>query len=119
MDLVNVRELRVPTVIGHHAWERDIEQTLLVDLDVCAPITAAATSDALADAIDYDALATEVTAWIRHRQAKLIETLAEGVAQHLIATFGIPWLRITIWKPGAVAAAARVGVTIERGVRPA
>jgi dihydroneopterin aldolase len=115
MDLVSLRELRVSAVIGHHAWERDIEQTLLVDLDVCAPVRAAAASDALADAMDYDALANEVTAWIRQRQARLIETLAEGVAEHLMSTFGIPWLRMTVWKPGAVASAARVGVTIERG----
>jgi len=35
----------------------------------------------------------------------------------LMSEFGIPWLRLKVTKPGAVAAAQGVGVEIERGCR--
>src|SRR4029077_14305471 len=33
-DLVSVRELSVAAVIGVHSWEREIEQTLVVSVDM-------------------------------------------------------------------------------------
>ena len=71
--------------------------------------------DALVDAIDYDAVSSQVVSWIESRQAQLIETLAEGVAQLVRERFSVPWVKVSIWKPGAVPAARRVGVTIVRG----
>lgn len=117
MDTVSIQELKVTAVVGAHAWERKITQTLLVDLEFAAPVAGPAQSDNLADAIDYDAVAAQVTAWIEAREAQLIETLAEGVAQLMQEQFLVPWVKLTVWKPGAVPAARRVGVTIERGHR--
>jgi dihydroneopterin aldolase len=45
----------------------------------------------------------------------LLETLAERMAAFLMSQFHIPWLQLTIGKPGAVHNAATVGVEIERG----
>lgn len=117
MDIVSIHELKVSTVVGAHPWERTIRQTLLVDMDFAAPVLKPAETDQLADAIDYSAVSTEVSHWIVEREAQLIETLAEGVAQVLMNRFGVPWVRVSIWKPGAVQEARRVGVTIERGSR--
>lgn len=117
MDIVSIHELKVATVVGAHAWERTIRQTLLVDMDFAAPVTKPAQTDQLADAIDYSAVSTEVRDWIVAREAQLIETLAEGVATLLMNRFGVSWVRVSIWKPGAVPEARRVGVTIERGNR--
>ena len=33
-DFVSVKDLSVRAVIGVHAWEREIEQTLLVSVDM-------------------------------------------------------------------------------------
>ncbi|MEC7432952.1 MAG: bifunctional dihydroneopterin aldolase/7,8-dihydroneopterin epimerase, partial [Pseudomonadota bacterium] len=41
----------------------------------------------------------------------------EEVARLLQNEFGVRWLRLTLSKPGAVAAARSVGVRIERGER--
>lgn len=46
-----------------------------------------------------------------------METLAERTAELLLQEFNAPWVRITVRKPGALAEARTVGVTIERGVR--
>lgn len=115
MDTVSIQELKVSAVVGAHAWERQIKQTLLVDLEFAAPVTRPAQTDALVDAIDYDAVSSQVVSWIESRQARLIETLAESVAQLVRERFSVPWVKVSIWKPGAVPAARRVGVTIVRG----
>ena len=48
---------------------------------------------------------------------ELVETFAERLAALLMLEFNIPWLRLKITKPGAVASARGVGVEIERGCR--
>jgi 7,8-dihydroneopterin aldolase/epimerase/oxygenase len=54
---------------------------------------------------------------VDENQPKLVETLIGLIATTVMAEFNVPWLRISIAKPGAVRGSAAVGVTIERGVR--
>jgi dihydroneopterin aldolase len=115
MDIVYIRDLRVDTIIGIYDWERRIRQTLLVDLEMAADVHTAAATGALADALDYQAVADHCTAFIQAGEFELLETLAEGLAAALQQEFGIRWLRVRVGKPGAVAAAGDVGVVIERG----
>lgn len=114
-DLVLIEGLEVETVIGVYDWEREIEQCLLVDLAMIWDNSRPAASDAVAVALDYGAVSEFVQHYAAQNQPALLETLAEGLAAGLLAEFGIPGLRLTIRKPGAVAAARSVGVTIERG----
>ena len=44
-----------------------------------------------------------------------MERLAEATAACLGEELGIPWVRVTVRKPGAVTGAAAVGISIERG----
>lgn len=115
MDMVTIRELRVDTIIGVYDWERRVRQTLVVDLEMAADVHRAATTDALADALDYQAVADYSTAFIQAGEFELLETLAEGLAAALQQEFGISWLRVRVGKPGAVIAAKDVAVVIERG----
>ncbi|CBL46343.1 Dihydroneopterin aldolase [gamma proteobacterium HdN1] len=117
MDTISIQGLKVSTIIGAHPWERTLRQTLLVDLEFAAPVREPAQSDDLQDAVDYDAVSRVVHDWIVAREAQLIETVAEGVAGLLLGEFSINWVRVSIWKPGAIPSAQRTGVTIERGKR--
>ena len=117
MDTVFLRELRAATVIGVYDWERRVRQTVVLDLEMAADNRRAAASDAIDDALDYAAIAARVLSYIEGSDFQLIETLAERVAELVMAEFGVSWLRLTLCKPGAVAAARDVGVSIERGER--
>lgn len=118
MDIVYIRELRAATVIGVYDWERSVRQILVLDLELAADNRRAAASDEIGDALDYAALSARVLAYIEESEFQLIETLAEQVAALVMAEFGVPWLRLRLAKPGAVAQARDVGVLIERGERP-
>jgi dihydroneopterin aldolase len=98
-DHVSVRDFAVAAVIGVHGWEREIEQTLLVSVDMVADVRKAAASDDLADALDYSAVAETIAAVLREGKFRLIETAAERVAGRLLADFPLSWLRLELRKP--------------------
>ena len=98
-DFVSVRDLSVDAVIGVHAWERDVEQTLVVSADMATDVRKAAASDELADALDYSAVAETIAAVLREGRFRLIETAAERVAGRLLADFPLSWLRLELRKP--------------------
>jgi dihydroneopterin aldolase len=118
---VSVKDLSVRAVIGVHAWERDVEQTLLVSVDMVPETTdvrKAAASDDLADTLDYSAVADTIAAVLREGKFRLIETAAERVAGRLLTDFPLSWLRLELRKPissppGAAPAYTAV-ITIER-----
>ncbi len=115
-DYVSVKDLSVSAVIGVHDWERQVEQTLLVSVDMvpaAADIRQAAGTDDLADTVDYSAVARTITAVVREGQFHLIETAAERVAERLLADFPVTWLRLELRKPITADAYTAV-ITIER-----
>ena len=111
-DYVSIRDLSVPAVIGVHPWEREVEQTLLVSVDMAADVRKAAASDNLADALDYSAVAATIAAVVRDGKFQLIETAAERVAERLLADFPVTWLRLELRKP--IPDGYTAAITIER-----
>lgn len=119
MDIIYLRELRIDTVIGVYDWEKRIKQTLVFDVELGTDIRRAAASDAVADTLDYKAVADRIVEFAGTHSFELVETLAERVAGLLIEEFQVPWLRLSINKPGAVPRVRDMGVRIERhGSRP-
>ena len=112
-DYVSIRDLSVAAVIGVHPWEREIEQTLIFDVDIDADVRRAAASDDLADALDYSAVAEVIAAVVREGKFRLIETAADQVAGRLLAAFPVARLRLELRKPIA-AGAYTAAIVIER-----
>ena len=98
-DFVSVKDLSVRAVIGVHAWERDVEQTLVVSVDMATDVRKAAASDDLADALDYSAVAATIAAVLRDGKFRLIEAAAHHVAGRLLSDFPVSWLRLELRKP--------------------
>ncbi len=119
MDIVFIEDLRIDAIIGIYDWERRIRQTLSFDIEMATDIRPAAASDDIGQALDYKAVAKRVIAHVEASECRLVETLAEQVAELIRREFGVPWLRLTLHKPGAVRGSRSVGIRIERGERPA
>ena len=117
MDIVFIEGLRIDTVTGVCAREREIRQTLVLDLELGADIGLAAADDQLEHALDYKAISDRLIEFVGGSETQLLETLADQVARLLQEEFGIDWLRLRLAKPGAVPQATTVGVLIERGER--
>lgn len=118
MDIVYIRDLQVETIIGIYDWEREVRQTISIDLEMATDIRKAASSDAIEDALNYKTISKRVVSFIENSEALLIERLAEEVAQIVIGEFGVPWVKLRLSKPGALRGSKDVGLIIERGVLP-
>jgi len=114
-DRVLIEGLEVRTVIGIYDWEREIRQTVRLDLEMSWDISKAAKSDDIADTLDYKAVSKRLIAFVEGSSFGLIESLAEHCADILLQEFNVPWLMLKMSKPGAVRGSENVAVLIERG----
>ena len=114
MDIVYIRDLRIETVIGIYDWEREIRQTVSLDLEMGTDIRKAAESDAIEDTLDYKSVAKRLIAFVEDSEFQLVETMAERIADIVLNEFDVPWMKLRLSKPGAVTGSQDVGVIIER-----
>ena len=117
MDIVFINDLRIETIIGIYDWERKVKQTISLDLEMGADIRKAAKTDAIEDTLNYKAVAKRLISFVGESEYQLVETLAEKIAEIVLNEFSVPWLKLTVHKPGAVRGSRDVGVIIERGSR--
>lgn len=113
-DRIFLRGLAIDCVIGFIDWERRIKQTVVIDLELPVDCRAAAVRDQVEDTLDYKKVAKRVIAFVEASEFQLVETLAERIAQLILAEFAVEWVRVAVNKPGAIRGSRDVGVTIER-----
>lgn len=114
MDRVFIEDLHIETVIGVYDWERDIRQTVALDVEMQWDISSAGHSDNIKDALDYHKVSKRLIEFIGGSRCLLVESLAEQCAALILKEFKVPWVRLKVSKLGAVANAKAVGVMIER-----
>ena len=49
MDIIYLNDLKIETVIGIYDWEREIKQTVVLDLDMASDIRKAASTESIED----------------------------------------------------------------------
>jgi dihydroneopterin aldolase len=114
MDKIFIHALKTEAIIGIFDWERQVRQTVLLDIEMSADIRKAALTDSIDDTLNYKRVAKRVLAFVEASQFHLVETLAESVAMLILEEFDIAWVSIVLSKPGAVRSSRDVGVAIER-----
>jgi dihydroneopterin aldolase len=115
MDKIFIHALKTEAIIGIFDWERQVKQTVIVDIEISADIRKAALSDSIDDTLNYKRIAKRVLTFVEESKFHLVETLAEHIAMLILEDFGIAWVRISLSKPGAIRNSRDVGVTLERG----
>ena len=118
MDIVFIHDLQVETVIGIYDWERKIRQTISLDIEMATDISKAAKSDDIEDTLSYKTVAKRLIEFIEQSEFELVEALAEKICSIILDEFSVPWVKLTLHKPGAVRGSKSVGVMIERGSKP-
>ncbi len=113
-DRIFLRGLAIECIIGFIEWERRVTQTVVIDLELPVDCARAALSDEVADTLDYKKVAKRIIGFVGESRFKLVETLAQRTAMLVLAEFGVPWVRLTVNKPGAIRGSRDVGVSIER-----
>jgi dihydroneopterin aldolase len=114
MDKVMIEGLQVDAMVGIYAFEHEQPQPLIIDVTMAWDNRAAAQSEQITDALDYDRVSTAITQLIVSQSWQLIETVAERIATIVLNDFGVSHVMVKVAKPKAVAAARQVAVVIER-----
>jgi dihydroneopterin aldolase len=117
MDIVFIKQLEVISTIGVYDWEKSLQQKLYFDLEMAFDNKPAAASDDINLALNYFCVSEVLTQFAQTNRFELLETMAEEVAALIMQQFSVPWIKVTLHKPGALPKAQSLGVQIERGIR--
>ena len=117
-DLIELRGLRVLGIHGVLPEEQRRAQPFEVDVDLEVDLRRAGQSDALADTVDYGAVAAAIAAVLGGPHAALLEHLAERIAAAAL-TSGAPYatavtVKVRKARPPVPFELASAGVTIHR-----
>jgi 7,8-dihydroneopterin aldolase/epimerase/oxygenase len=114
MDKIFIHALKTETIVGIFDWERQVKQTVVMDIEFSADIRKAALSDSIDDTLNYKGVAKRVLAFVEESSFHLVETLAEHIAMLILEEFAVSWVSIALSKPGAIRSSRDVGVKLER-----
>ena len=116
-DRVEIRDLRVVGTHGVLAEERDRPQPFSLDIVAWVDMAEAQRSDALADTVDYGALAQVAASVVAGRSYRLLEALAGRLADALLVTDSrVQAVEVTVRKlrPPLALDVASTGVRVRR-----
>src|SRR5690606_14023452 len=114
MDVIEIKDLLLRTIIGVNPEERINRQDVLINIALFADIRAAGHSDDITETVNYKSVTKRVIAPVEQSQFRLVEKLAEQVAAACLEEPRVERVRVSVEKPGAVRFARSVVVTIER-----
>jgi dihydroneopterin aldolase len=113
-DMLLIEGMKFRCTIGVHEWEGLVEQEVFVDLKIQTDTRPAATSEDLSKAVNYSQVVAVVLELVSSRPFKLIETMAEQIADVVLAIDGATAATVKVSKPGASRIAKNVAVEITR-----
>ena len=114
LDRILIRDLRLSCVVGVKPEERIAPREVVFQIELGLDLAEAARADNLEQTVSYSALAEEISKTVADSNFRLIESLAEEVAQVCLSFAKVKEVRITLDKPGAIAAACSAAVVIVR-----
>ena len=76
MNKIFIHDLRLETRIGVYDWERQLPQTIRLDLEIALPSDKPFASGKLEDALDYAAVVARIKAFAKDNPHPLLERFA-------------------------------------------
>lgn len=120
-DVLCIRGIETRCVVGVYPHERGTPQPLCVDLELRLDTDAAARSERLSRAVDYDAVAQQTRFILDGCRFRLIETAAHALAKLLLAPPApgerrsqVASVRVRLTKPDALGGHGVPSLEIER-----
>lgn len=112
-DCIHIESLELQVHIGVPDAERASPQRVICNMTL-EPVRSVATlDDNIGRAVDYAAVCAETAKFVQQRSDKLLETLTDAVACHLLGTFEIA--KITVeFRKFVVPGTEFVSVTVTR-----
>ena len=97
-DHIQIIQLEVFAPIGVSDEERALAQRLMFNITFWPARNISELGDEIARAVDYAAVCAETKTFVETRSDRLIETLADALAKHLLAMFEIRKITLELRK---------------------
>ena len=114
LDQIHIRDLRLRCIIGVGEEERREKQDVVIHVTMYADLQKACQSDNIEDSVDYRTVKQDILKTVEVSQFRLIEALAEDIAQQCLKDPQVRRVRVSVEKPGALRFARTVAVQITR-----
>lgn len=108
--IIRIKNLRLRTIVGINAWERDHPQDVIVNVEFEFDGAKAADSDDLADTVDYKSMKKKIIDLVENSQFNLLEKLASSIKDIVMEQPLVQRVRIEVDKPHALRFADSVSV---------
>ncbi len=114
MDTIFLEQVKVQTKLGVPEWERMVEQTIILDIEIGVASSKASISDSIEDTIDYGVVVARIRETLKQNSFQLVEALAEHVCQLILSEFKALGVKVRVAKPGVMPGLKALGIVIER-----
>lgn len=114
LDKLRIRDLRVRCRVGVTAEERRLPQEVLITVTLHADLGKSCRSDALRDTVDYVAVKKAILAECEKKSFRLIERMAQRVAELALADPRVQRVDVVVQKHGVLRFARCSEVEISR-----
>jgi dihydroneopterin aldolase len=114
-DAILLEGIQVAAAIGVTAAERRLCRPVRIDLEVGRDLEPAGRSDAIRHTLDYGDIYRVVEEVAGGREHKLVEALAQRIAEAILSGFLVDWVTVTVRKAKPIAGALDwAGVRVTR-----
>jgi dihydroneopterin aldolase len=118
-DVILLQGIQVPAALGVTAAERRLRRPVLLDLEVHTDLRRAGRSDRIRDTLHYRHIFQVVEDVAANQEHKLVEALAERIAQAVLAKFDAEAVTVTVRKPTPISGVLQyAGVRVTRSRDP-
>ncbi len=109
--LIQIKNLRLRTIIGINEWEREKPQDIIVNIKIEYDGTRAAQSDQLEHSVNYKEITKQMIQEVENSKFLLLEKLSEHLLQKIMKDPMVYRATVEIDKPHALRFADSVSVT--------
>ncbi len=102
MDRIEITGLRLRCIIGFNPDERRDKQDVVIDMTLFTDLRAGGVSDAPDDLLNYRTVNKAVIRLVEASSYNTLEALATAIARAAVIDCGVPQIRVTVHKPGAL-----------------
>lgn len=111
--IIKIEDYKIHCVLGAHAYEREEEQEISLDVEMRINLLECAQTDSIVDTVDYREIAKVCRELALTRRYHLIETFAYEAVHALMAAFSPPWVKVRVTKKRAIALAKAAAIEVE------
>ena len=98
-DCILLEGIQIPAALGVTAAERRVRRPVRLDIEVYRDLRDAGATDSIYKTLHYKRIFEIVEEIAANQQHKLVEALAERIADGILTRFEAEWVRVTVRKP--------------------